>query len=65
MKDFEDVTFQEQFHFTKSEFLVILSNIQDQNGLDLTDEEGLPVMMRRIGSSKCDHIRCWSDTHLP
>jgi hypothetical protein len=29
MTDF-DVTFQEQFHFTKGEFLVILSNMQDK-----------------------------------
>ncbi len=32
MTDFDDVTFQEQFRFTKAEFLVILSNMQDQNG---------------------------------
>ncbi len=56
--------FQEQFHFTKTEFLVILSNMQDQNGADLTDEAGLPVMMRSIGSSKRDYIRCWSDSTL-
>jgi hypothetical protein len=35
MTDFDDVTFQEQSHFTKTEFLVILSNMQDQNGEDL------------------------------
>jgi hypothetical protein len=61
MTDF-DVTFQEQFRFTKAEFLVILSNMQDQNGADLADEAGLPVMMRRIGSSKRDYIRCRSDS---
>jgi hypothetical protein len=27
MTDFDDVTFQEQFRFTKAEFLVILSNM--------------------------------------
>ena len=32
MTDFDDVTFQEQFRFTKAEFLVILSNMQDKNG---------------------------------
>jgi hypothetical protein len=32
MTDFDDVTFQEQFRFTKAEFLDILSNIQDKNG---------------------------------
>ena len=63
MTDF-DVTFQEQFRFTKTEFLVILSNMQDQNGADLTDEAGLPVMIHRIGSSKRDYIRCWSDSAL-
>ena len=62
MTDFDDVTFQEQFRFTKAEFLVILSNMQDQNGADLADEAGLPVMMRRIGSSKRDYIRCRSDS---
>jgi hypothetical protein len=40
MTDFDDVTFEEQFRFTKIEFLVILSNIQDQNGSDLGDETG-------------------------
>ena len=62
MTDFDDVTFQEQFRFTKTEFLVILSNMQDQNGTDLVDEAALPVMMRRIGSSKRDYIRCRSDS---
>jgi hypothetical protein len=62
MTDFDDVTFQEQFHFTKAEFLVILSNMQDQNGADLADEAALPVMMRRIGSNKRDYIRCRSDS---
>jgi hypothetical protein len=62
MTDFDDVTFQEQFRFTKTEFLVILSNIQDQNGTDLTDEEVLPVMMSRIGSIKRDYIRYRSDS---
>jgi hypothetical protein len=57
MTDFDDVTFQEQFRFTKAEFLVILSNMEDQNGADLTSEEALPVMMRRIGSGKRDYIR--------
>ena len=52
MTDFDDVTFQEQFRFTKAEFLVILRNMQDKNGAHLTDEAGLPVMMSRIGSSK-------------
>ncbi len=52
MTDFDDVTFQEQFRFTKAEFLVILSNMEDQNGADLTDETALPVMMSRIGSVK-------------
>jgi putative heme degradation protein len=42
------VTFQEQFRFTKAEFLVILSNMQDQNRADLADEAGLPVMMRGL-----------------
>ena len=32
MTDFDDVTFQEQFRFTKAEFLDILSNMQDKNG---------------------------------
>ncbi len=64
MTDFDDVTFQEQFRFTKAEFLVILSNMQDQNGADLADEAGLTVMMHRIGSSKRDYIRCWSDSAL-
>jgi hypothetical protein len=59
MTDFDDVTFQEQFRFTKAEFLFILSNMQDQNGADLTDEESLPVM---IGSGKRDYIRCRSDS---
>jgi hypothetical protein len=63
MTDFDDVTFQEQFRFTKAEFLVILSNMQDQNGADLADEAALPVMMRRIGSGKRDYIRCRSDSH--
>jgi hypothetical protein len=58
MTDFDDVTFQEQFRFMKAEFLVILSNMQDQNGADLADEEVIPVMMRRIGSGKRDYIRC-------
>jgi hypothetical protein len=62
--DFDDVTFQEQFLFTKAEFLVILSNMQDQNGADLADEAALPVMMRRIGSDKRDYIRWRSDSHL-
>jgi hypothetical protein len=62
MTDFDDVTFQEQFRFTKTEFLVILSNMEDQNGTDLTDESGLPVMILRIGSRKRDYIRCWSDS---
>ena len=57
MTDFDDVTFQEQFRFTKAEFLVILSNMQDQNGADLADKAGLPGMIRRIGSSKRDYIR--------
>ena len=48
MTDFDDVTFQEQFRFTKAEFLVILSNMQDQNRADLADEAGLPVMMRGL-----------------
>ncbi len=30
MTDFDDVTLQEQFRFTKTEFLVILSNMEDQ-----------------------------------
>jgi hypothetical protein len=59
---FDDVTFQEQFRFTKVEFLVILSNMQDQNGADLADEVALPVMMHRIGSGKRDYIRCRSDS---
>ena len=63
MTDFDDVTFQEQFRFTKAEFLVILSNMQDQNGADLADEAALPVMIRRIGSGKRDYIRCRSDSH--
>ena len=64
MTDFDDVTFQEQFRFTKAEFLVILRNMQDKNGAHLADEAGLPVMMRRIGSSKRDYMRCWSDSAL-
>ncbi len=63
MADFDDVTFQEQFRFTKTEIMVILSNIQDQNGADLADEAALPVMMRRIGSGKRDYIRFRSDSH--
>ncbi len=63
MTDFDVVTFQEQFRFTKAEFLVILSNMQNQNGADLTDETALPVMVRRIGSVKRDYIRCRSDSH--
>ncbi len=63
MSDFDDVTFQEQFLFTKSEIMVILSNMQDQNGADLADEATLPVMMNRIGSVKRDYIRCRSDSH--
>jgi hypothetical protein len=63
MTDFDDVTFQEQFPFTKAEFLVILSNMQDQNGEDLADEAALPVMMRRIGSGKRDYIRCSTSTY--
>jgi hypothetical protein len=31
MTDFDGVTFQEQFRFTKTEFLVILSNLKDKN----------------------------------
>ena len=31
MTDFDDVTFQEQFRFTKAEFLVILSKMQNKN----------------------------------
>ncbi len=61
MTDF-DVTFQEQFRFTKTEFLVILSNMEDQNGTDLTSEEALPVMMCRIGSGKPNYIRSRSDS---
>jgi hypothetical protein len=61
MSDFDDVTFQEQFLFTKSEIMVILSNMQDQNGADLADEATLPAMMNRIGSGKRDYIRCRSD----
>jgi hypothetical protein len=64
MTDFDDVTFQEQFRFTKAEFLVILRNMQDKNGAHLADEAGLPVMMRRIGSRKRDYMRCWSDSAL-
>ena len=64
MTDFDDVTFQEQFRFTKAEFLVILSNMQDKNGAHLVDEAGIPVVIRRIGSRKRDYIRCWSDSAL-
>jgi hypothetical protein len=64
MTDFDDVTFQEQFRFTKAEFLVILRNMEDKNGAQLADEAGLPVMMRRIGSNKRDYMRCWSDSTL-
>ena len=38
MTDFDEVTFQEQFRFTKTEFLVILSNMMDKNGGHLVDE---------------------------
>jgi len=38
MTDFDDVTFREQFRFTKTEFLVILWNIQDKNGGHVVDE---------------------------
>jgi hypothetical protein len=62
MTDFDDVSFQEQFRFTKTEFLVILWNIQDKNGGHLVDETGVPVMMSRIGSSKREYMRCWSDS---
>jgi hypothetical protein len=63
MTDFDDVTFQEQFRFTKAEFLVILSNMQDHNGADLTDGAALPVMMHMIGSGKRDYVRYRSDSH--
>ncbi len=33
MTDFDDVTFQEQFRFTKTEFLDILSTMEDKNGV--------------------------------
>ena len=45
MTDFDDVTFQEQIHFTKAKYLLILSNTQDKNGTHLVGEAGLPVMM--------------------
>jgi hypothetical protein len=64
MTDFDDVTFQEQFRFTKAEFLVILCNMQDKNRVHLADETGLPVMVHRIGSRKRDYMRCWSDSAL-
>ena len=46
MTDFDDVTFQKQFHFTKAEFLVILFNMQDKNGTHHTGDGNVFVNLK-------------------
>ena len=61
MEELDDVFYQETFRFAKGEFTEILSNMRDLDGDLLVDENGNPRLLRHIGKTPREYIRCWSD----
>jgi hypothetical protein len=64
LKDFDPVFFQESFRFTPGDFTEILSSMRDLDGDLLVDDNDNPRILRRIGKTPADYIRCWTDSVL-
>lgn len=64
MEEFDPVFFQETFRFSQGEFTEILSSMRDLDGDLLVDVNGNPRLLRRIGKTPQEYMRCWSDSAL-
>ena len=64
LEDFDPVFFQESFRFTQGEFTEILSSMRDLDGDLLVDDNGDPRLLKRIGKTPADYMRCWADSVL-
>jgi hypothetical protein len=64
MEEFDPIFFQETFRFSQGEFTEILSGMRDLDGELLVDANGDPRLLRRIGQTPKDYMRCWSDSAL-
>jgi hypothetical protein len=58
MKEFDPIFFQETFRFSQGEFTEILSSMRDLDGDLLVDGNGDPRLLRRIGKTRQDYMRC-------
>jgi hypothetical protein len=64
IQEFDPIFFQETFRFSQGEFTEILSSMRDMDGDLLVDANGDPRLLRRIGKTPKDYMRCWSDSAL-
>ena len=64
MEEFDPVFFQETFRFSQGEFTEILSSMRDMDGDLLVDANGDPRLLRRIGKTPKEYMRCWADSAL-
>ena len=62
MEEFDPVFFQETFRFSQGEFTEILSSMRDMDGDLLVDANGDPRLLRRIGKTPKEYMRCWADS---
>jgi hypothetical protein len=64
MQEFDPIFFQETFRFSQDEFTEILSRMRDLDGDLLVDGNDDPRLLRRIGKTRKDYIRCWTDSAI-
>lgn len=62
MEDFDPVNFQETFRFTQAEFTEILGCMRDLHGDLLVDDHGNPRLLRCIGKTPTEYMRCWTNS---
>jgi hypothetical protein len=64
MQEFDPIFFQETFRFSQGEFTEILSSMRDLDGDLLVDGNDDPRLLRYIGKTRQDYMRCLADRAL-